>query len=454
MNNMVFSIGAQAPPVNKPGSSVSTNSTAESSGTSFSEIFSSQAQKSMTESKIQSKNEYQKTSSEKDISYEEEIPGDNGKQQQSTNAENTLQGYQAAASTQTNPQKTDSTTQVKKETVATVQTDSAVIKQAAKKINDVKMAALDVKGAIKETFDKIKENANQTIVNAQVNIQNQSDGKTQKNKQTDTSKTNIENKSQKDISNTVNSKTTSSNTTFSSAIDEQMKSKGFQKKNSQINKTENNTEAVKQSETPKLQNQTQNKGVTAKSEKPEAVEDTLAKNVIKTKIVDNQSAQSPPINIEKSTVIVRSSEIYGLARSAEARNLTPTVQIVRNIETMIKEGQTSMRVQLYPENMGKIELQLTSTSNGMTVTLVPDVSSTGKLLESQLSELRYALTDAGIELNDLNVGQDKSQYPDENKSQNRRKSNAAFLGLDLGNATELDQAIGTLDGISLLDYRV
>jgi flagellar hook-length control protein FliK len=92
------------------------------------------------------------------------------------------------------------------------------------------------------------------------------------------------------------------------------------------------------------------------------------------------------------------------ARLAEARAQDIIAQVTRSMDAVIKSGQSYMKIQLYPENLGRIDLRLTSSNQGLVVTMVAESSSTGSMLESQLSTLRQSLSDAGIQLAHLGVG--------------------------------------------------
>lgn len=113
--------------------------------------------------------------------------------------------------------------------------------------------------------------------------------------------------------------------------------------------------------------------------------------------------KSEPVSTLKSEV----TEHLGSTpnRMAESHSLNPAEQIIKNVEVMVKGEQTSMRLQLQPESLGKIELRLLQTDHGMVVALIPDESSTSALLEKQLADLRSALTNSGIQLSELWVGQ-------------------------------------------------
>ncbi|NMB87368.1 MAG: hypothetical protein GYA17_03345 [Chloroflexi bacterium] len=91
------------------------------------------------------------------------------------------------------------------------------------------------------------------------------------------------------------------------------------------------------------------------------------------------------------------------ARLAEAQRTEIINQISQNITTLAKAGNSTLRIQLYPEELGKIDLRVTATSSGVGITLTADQSVTGKLLENQINQLRQSLDQAGVNLSSLNV---------------------------------------------------
>ena len=187
--------------------------------------------------------------------------------------------------------------------------------------------------------------------------------------------------------------------------------------------------------------------------KQQAVDVSAATEAGKVEPKGDPAAQPPPINPDKLDVAAASAtKATGPARSTEARDLSPTQQIVRNIEILVKEGQTSMRVKLYPESLGRIELQMVKTGDGVTVVLIPDLASTGKLLESQLGELRQALAGAGIALNDLNIGQ-KDQAQDDEARRGWRRSGGAGIYFD-DEIDDDDQVLHLEYAVSAFDYRI
>jgi flagellar hook-length control protein FliK len=80
-------------------------------------------------------------------------------------------------------------------------------------------------------------------------------------------------------------------------------------------------------------------------------------------------------------------------------------QVVSQMKVKIKSGNTSMRLQLNPKDLGGIEVQMVKSAEGVSVTFFAEQASTGHLLETQMNQLRQSLKDAGVQLTGLNVGQ-------------------------------------------------
>ena len=80
-------------------------------------------------------------------------------------------------------------------------------------------------------------------------------------------------------------------------------------------------------------------------------------------------------------------------------------QVIHQMSIKIKNGPTSMHLQLNPKELGNIDVEMVSTAQGVRVTFFTEQASTGKLLETQLSQLRETLVDAGVQLSGLNISQ-------------------------------------------------
>jgi flagellar hook-length control protein FliK len=112
--------------------------------------------------------------------------------------------------------------------------------------------------------------------------------------------------------------------------------------------------------------------------------------------------------LEKTRFVVGTQETEP-ARLAEARTTELVRQVTHGLETAVKSHQISMRLQLFPEDMGRIDLRLTAGTHGLGITLSAEQPGTSQLLEANLGKLQQALAGAGISLSSLNIGQGQSQ---------------------------------------------
>ncbi|HVP21247.1 MAG TPA: flagellar hook-length control protein FliK [Anaerolineaceae bacterium] len=114
----------------------------------------------------------------------------------------------------------------------------------------------------------------------------------------------------------------------------------------------------------------------------------------------------PPVvsGLEKTDPSSTSKNIEP-ARLAEARPPEVMQQVLQGLEMMVKNKNVSMRLQLYPENLGHIELRVVSNQNGLGVYLRADQPSTQQLLESQAALLKQSLSFAGVNPSQIDFGQ-------------------------------------------------
>jgi flagellar hook-length control protein FliK len=104
------------------------------------------------------------------------------------------------------------------------------------------------------------------------------------------------------------------------------------------------------------------------------------------------------------TVVVKASEKWTAAQVA-VQATEVVQQIMSQVKVKIKSGDTSMRLQLNPKELGGIEVQMIKSAEGVSVTFFAEQASTGHLLETQMNQLRQSLKDAGVQLTGLNVSQ-------------------------------------------------
>jgi len=146
------------------------------------------------------------------------------------------------------------------------------------------------------------------------------------------------------------------------------------------------------------------------------------------------------------------------ARLAEAHRPAIVQQVARELEVFGKSGQTSLRIQLYPEQLGRIDVRMISKADGVQIVIHAENASTASLLERDLNFLRESLVQAGVSLSGLTVSQGQAQArSDLSQSEFRTpQQNAWKSGEVAGNdePAEKSSAHSWRDSSSTFDYRI
>jgi flagellar hook-length control protein FliK len=143
------------------------------------------------------------------------------------------------------------------------------------------------------------------------------------------------------------------------------------------------------------------------------------------------------------------------ARLAEAQSTEILRQISRQVAGSPNSGSQTIRIQLHPEDLGQIELRITSSSQGTHVSLIADQAGTGKLLETHVAQLKQTLSDAGVQMADVHVGQQAQQqsFRDPQSSQNPQQKNFKYDGRTVIGSDEI-ASNRSHPNSSLVDYRI
>jgi len=107
-------------------------------------------------------------------------------------------------------------------------------------------------------------------------------------------------------------------------------------------------------------------------------------------------------------------------------------QIIEHIKVVVKPEQTSMELQLNPEQLGKVNLNIQSKNGVMTAQFIVQNESCKEAIEGQLHTLRETLNQQGIKVDSIEVtvsanafeqsaGADQDNQPEEQKNQSGRK---------------------------------
>jgi flagellar hook-length control protein FliK len=78
-------------------------------------------------------------------------------------------------------------------------------------------------------------------------------------------------------------------------------------------------------------------------------------------------------------------------------------QIAENVRVSVSEGTSSMEMQLNPENLGKVYLQITAKEGVVNATIAASNEAVRAALEAQLADLRQNLNQAGVKVDAIEV---------------------------------------------------
>lgn len=146
-----------------------------------------------------------------------------------------------------------------------------------------------------------------------------------------------------------------------------------------------------------------------------------------------------------------------LAKVQQLREIT--TQILDAVKIHIKPEQTSMELQLNPENLGKINLTVVSREGVLTAKFVTGTETAKEAIESQLQVFKENLNNQGLKVENVEVTVSYSAFDQReqgfqegsSKDSQERGRNRAFKGLDEINETFADTAKEELTSLNGLD---
>jgi len=195
-----------------------------------------------------------------------------------------------------------------------------------------------------------------------------------------------------------------------------------------------------------------------------------AKTVVETAKVKGLDVQEPvvkvvdikaqPEDLAATEASRNTAGLYALAAAKSENLIQPkTLPMVREISqevvNLVREQGKSMRIQVHPENMGKIDLRLISNSDGMRVVMTAEVPATAKLLEAHLDQLHRSMAEAGLSVSGMSVNSQGAQGQSTNQS--LQQPNQSLIKVSRPVFVE-DPALPTSTSVQMavsgLDYRV
>lgn len=86
-------------------------------------------------------------------------------------------------------------------------------------------------------------------------------------------------------------------------------------------------------------------------------------------------------------------------------------QVVHTVKSMFENGQKVITLNIQPEELGQVNVRLTTGTDGLKVIISADRSSTGELLENSIRQLQDKLAASGIEVGEMSIGYYQQQNP-------------------------------------------
>jgi len=139
-------------------------------------------------------------------------------------------------------------------------------------------------------------------------------------------------------------------------------------------------------------------------------------------------------------------------RLAEAQTTNIIGQIARHMDKLTQTGRQTLRIQLYPQELGHIDLKITSSPQGVGVTMLADNPTTGKLLEGQMAQLRQNLTDAGIQIANMQIGTQSNQQFNQGTPQSPNQTQAKYSMPNMTSDVSGEEPVQLIE--SLIDYKI
>lgn len=169
--------------------------------------------------------------------------------------------------------------------------------------------------------------------------------------------------------------------------------------------------------------------------------------------IDNMVKASKETILDFNNTFVQTADIREIAQ-----------QIIEHIRISITPDQSSMELQLNPENLGKVNLTVQSKDGAMTAQFVVQNEVSKEAIESQIATLKETLNQQGIKVDAIEVTVSANAFEQSGRegsqSQEETSKNSSGRQITLEeaiNMTELPEEEGTLTDItgtlgSQIDY--
>jgi flagellar hook-length control protein FliK len=181
------------------------------------------------------------------------------------------------------------------------------------------------------------------------------------------------------------------------------------------------------------------------------------------KVLKETSGSAKSSDESSITRPLSATDLYGkvadlkTASTASASDKTlpayVTDQVAKQISKAVKNGDTEIRFHIKPPDMGKVQLSIASTKDGLKIHIMAEHQSTRDMIMSQTSDLKTLLADQGIRLEKIDVGlsgdfgQSLAQARQETDNSGRERKNKEKPAFQIDGIAE--NSVGTPETVPL-----
>lgn len=122
----------------------------------------------------------------------------------------------------------------------------------------------------------------------------------------------------------------------------------------------------------------------------------------------------PPISTTPAVVTgeVKATTTPAAPNGGQLPEIPALHQIVEKMSLMSRQGETEVRLQLHPESLGQVLIQLNVSRGEMSVRMLVETAQAQSLIQEHLPQLKAAFSTQGLQLDNLavNIGSDASAF--------------------------------------------
>ena len=189
---------------------------------------------------------------------------------------------------------------------------------------------------------------------------------------------------------------------------------------------------------------TDTKAQQPKAELRETQDDNVVENSQQTFDTDAFAVQG------QSTRVTSFDQFQSIEKqSSDVKASMATEQISTQLKASIDSGKDVIKIQLQPENLGKVDVRIVRGNDGMQLYFTSDTPSTTRMLQASLNQLHQSLMEAGVKVGNMSVSYQGNQGQQQNNGQfQQRKGSFSVYGQE---SSDLNVDFQTRKSQSALD---